>query len=102
MFKEVLQFWREGSAFVNEYFTFCTLASHTKPPPRSPTPGQKSMLKVNQTAEVIKEGHLDQLSHAIFLFPLNMMISLRSFNCTMTCNRKPAYSLESHLPINKH
>lgn len=28
------------------------------------------MLKVNQTAEVIKEGHLDQFSHAGFSFPL--------------------------------
>lgn len=60
-----------------------------KPKPRFPNSEWNSMLKVNQTNEVIKEGHLDQFSHAIFLLPLNM-ISLKGFNCTTTCNRKPA------------
>lgn len=53
-----------------------------------------SMLKVNQTTEVIKERHLDHFTHAICLSPLNRVITRRSFNCTMTCNRKPAYWLE--------
>lgn len=81
--KGLLQFQR-GFCFC-KYFLFCILANHI------PNHNQISHFRVkqhsNQTTEVIKEGYLDQFSHAIFLFPLNMTISLKSFNCTMTCNR---------------